>query len=122
MSDLSDDLHRFIQSSVRSVWALEILFILKNDRRSWLSTELVDRLRASALVVTNSIDSLVIAGLASIDQEGASYTPVNDDIARCVDKLESLYAVRPDAVRRAIVSSTISRASAFGDAFKLRKD
>ena len=43
-------------------------------------------------------------------------------VATCVDELESLYAVRPDAVRRAIVSTGSSGASAFADAFKLRKD
>ena len=48
--------------------------------------------------------------------------PINDGVAACVDQLESLYAVRPDAVRRAIVSATSSGASAFADAFKLRKD
>ena len=36
--------------------------------------------------------------------------------------VEKLYAARPDAVRRAIVSPSASAAAAFADAFRLRKD
>jgi hypothetical protein len=48
--------------------------------------------------------------------------PINDEVAAFVDQLEQIYAVRPDAVRRAIVSATTSGAAAFANAFKLRKD
>jgi hypothetical protein len=118
----SDDLLRFIASSFRSVWALELLLILKRDRRLWSHAELVATMRASELVVSKALDALVAAGLASVAGEGAEYMPINDDVADCVDQLEKLYAIRPDAVRRAIVSASASGATAFADAFKLRKD
>jgi hypothetical protein len=118
----SDNLLRFIGSSFQSVWALELLLILKRDRRLWPHDELVATMRASELVVSKAVDSLVAAGLASVEGEEVIYMPINDDVATCVDELESLYAVRPDAVRRAIVSAGSSGASAFADAFKLRKD
>lgn len=79
-------------------------------------------MRASELVVSKALDGLVSAGLASIEDQGVLYMPVNDEVARCVDQLEQLYAVRPDAVRRAIVSASASGADAFADAFRLRKD
>ena len=104
------------------MWALELLLILKRERRTWSYEELVSTMRASELVVSKAVDALVAAGLASIEGEGVAYMPINDGVAACVDQLESLYAVRPDAVRRAIVSATSSGASAFADAFKLRKD
>jgi hypothetical protein len=122
MASPSDELMRFVGSSFRSVWALELLLILKRDRRIWSREELVSTMRASELVVTNALDALVAAGLASIEGEGVVYMPINDDVALCVDQLEELYAVRPDAIRRAIVSATTSRASAFADAFKLKRD
>jgi hypothetical protein len=118
----TDNLLRFIGSSFQSVWALELLLILKRDRRLWPHDELVATMRASELVVSKAVDSLVAAGLASVEGEEVIYMPINDDVATCVDELESLYAVRPDAVRRAIVSAGSSGASAFADAFKLRKD
>ena len=122
MAGPSDDLLRFIGSSFQSVWALELLLILKRDRRLWPHDELVATMRASELVVSKAVDSLVAAGLASVEGQEVIYMPINDDVATCVDELESLYAVRPDAVRRAIVSTGSSGASAFADAFKLRKD
>lgn len=96
--------------------------MLKRDARVWARDELVTNMRASELVISKALDSLVSAGLASVDDEGAIYMPINDDVAACVDQLEQLYAVRPDAVRRAIVSTTASGATAFADAFRLRKD
>jgi hypothetical protein len=60
--------------------------------------------------------------LASIDGEGAVYMPINDEVNACVEQVEKLYLARPDAVRRVIVSARASGASAFADAFKLRKD
>jgi hypothetical protein len=48
--------------------------------------------------------------------------PASDEIARHVKEVEKLYLARPDAVRRAIVSATASGATAFADAFRLRKD
>lgn len=96
--------------------------MLKRDPRIWSRGELVSTMRASELVVSNALDALVTAGLASIEAEGAIYMPINDDVAACVDQLEQVYAVRPDAIRRAIVSATSSGAAAFADAFRLRKD
>ena len=104
------------------MWALELLLILKRDRRLWSHEDLVSTMRASELVVSKALDGLVSAGLASVDGEGAVYMPINDEVAASVDELEKLYAVRPDAVRRMIVASSATGATAFADAFKLRKD
>ena len=79
-------------------------------------------LRASELVVTNAVDGLVIAGLASIERDGVRYLPVNSDVEQQVDRVEQLYRARPNAVRRVIVSTQRSSATAFADAFKLRRD
>jgi hypothetical protein len=118
----SDDLLRFIGSSFRSVWALELLLLLKREPKVWTSDELVSTLRASDLVVTKAIDELVAAGFLSVEGQGIRYMPVSDDIADHVKQVAKLYSARPDAVRRAIVSAAASGATAFADAFRLRKD
>lgn len=122
MTGSNDDLLRFIASSFRSVWALELLLVLKGDPRVWPRDELVSTMRASELVVSNALDSLVAAGLASLEGGGARYMPVSDDVAKEVERTDKLYAARPDAVRRAIVSATAGDLTAFADAFRLRKD
>jgi hypothetical protein len=118
----NEDLFRLIESSFRSVWALELLLLLKREPRIWSRQELIATLRASDLVVNKALDELVAAGLVSVEGEGARYMPVSDSLARQIDEVENLYSARPDAVRRTIVSTTASDATAFADAFRLRKE
>ena len=122
MTSPSDDLLRFIGASFRSVWALELLLLVRQEDRFWSRDELVATLRASELVVSKAIAELEAAGLVGIEGDGAKFMPVSDEIARHVKAVEKLYLARPDAVRRAIVSATASGATAFADAFRLRKD
>jgi hypothetical protein len=118
----SDDILRFIGSSFRSVWALELLLLLKREPRTWSQPELVSTLRASELVVSKALEDLVAAGLASTDGEGASYMPVNQQVGRYMDEVEQLYRARPNSVRHAIISASTRSATAFAEAFRLRKD
>jgi hypothetical protein len=48
--------------------------------------------------------------------------PVSEEVAALVAEAESLYAKRPDAVRRAIIAVSAGDAAAFAEAFRLRKD
>lgn len=117
-----DQINRFIGSSFRSIWSLELLLLLKGERRPWSHQELVEALRASDLVVSQAVHSLVAAGLASADENGnASYMPVSKEVERLVDQTQDLYARKPDAVRRLIVASSSSGLAAFADAFRLWK-
>lgn len=121
MSSSDHDVLQFIASSFPSVWALEVLLALKSERRAWKSQELVVKLRASELVVSGAIDALVAAGLATADSGGAVYRPVDGAVERCVDQVERLYQTHPNSVRRTIVSAGASSATAFADAFRLRR-
>ncbi len=101
----------------------EVLLLLRRERRGCSRPELVEALRASDLVIDQALHSLVAGGLAALDQAGlALYLPASGDIAALVDKTEDLYAKRPDAVRRTIISGSMSGLTAFVDAFRLRKD
>lgn len=122
MSSSDEDVLRFIAATFPSVWALELLLALKREPRPWPSDELVTTLRASDLVVSKALDALVAAGVASLDEQGAVYLPVNADVESCVEQVEQLYRSRPNKVRRAIISAATSSATAFADAFKLRRD
>jgi predicted transcriptional regulator len=111
---------RFIAASFPSVWALEVVLALRRERRTWTHEELVATLRASELVVSKALAALVAAGLASVDDEGTVYLPVNRETDECMDQVEQLYRTRANAVRRVIISATTSSATAFANAFKLR--
>jgi len=118
----NDEILRFIASSFRSVWSLELLLVLRSEQRSWSHQELVTTMRASQLVVTRALAALEAAGLVSNDGDKAQYMPVSGDVATLVNDAAALYSKKPDAVRRAIVSASAGDATAFAEAFRLRKD
>jgi hypothetical protein len=118
-----EQVESFIRSSFRSVWSLEVLLLMKRERRRWTSEEIVAALRASDLIVAQSLSALSDAGLAVTDEAGgAEYRPSNEAAAALGDEAERLYAQSPDAVRRLILGSSPSGLAAFADAFRLRKD
>ena len=121
MSSSNEDVLRFIAASFPSVWALELLITLRRERRAWSRAELVAALRASELVVNRALEGLVAAGLASIENEGALYLPVSGEVDACVGRVEQMYRSHPNIVRRAIVAASSSSATAFANAFRLRK-
>jgi hypothetical protein len=114
----------FIQTSFRSVWALELLCFLRQNRdRSLSHAEMVAGLRGSDLVVTQSVVSLAAAGLVLAEPDGtARYRPASRQLDALVEQAEALYARSPDAVRRMIVAATNPGITAFAEAFRLRKD
>jgi len=80
-------------------------------------------MRGSALIVDQSLDGLMRAGLVSIDAEGcARFQPATADLATLVEETAELYARRPETVRRIIVSGTHKGLATFADAFRLWKD
>lgn len=118
------DVSNFIAATFRSVWALELLCFLRQDRgRSLSHAEMVAGLRGSDLVVSQSVDSLTAAGLVLAEADGsARYRPASDELDALVEASASLYAKSPDAVRRTIVAAANPAITAFADAFRLRKD
>ena len=118
------DVAAFIRATFRSVWALELLCFLRQNRgRSLSRAEMVDGLRGSDLVVIQGVDSLTAAGLVLVDEEGsARYQPARPELDALVAATETMYRTSPDAVRRMIVAAANPGISAFADAFRLRKD
>jgi hypothetical protein len=118
-----EDLARFISASFRSVWSLELLLLLKRRPGFHSRKELIDHLRGSELVVAQALDWLVAGGLATLDEAGgAAYMPVSTELHGQVERLEDLYARKPDAVRRQIVAASTPGLTAFADAFRLWSD
>lgn len=119
-----EEVSSFIRATFRSVWALELLCFLRQNRdRNLTRAEMVAGLRGSELVVTQSVDALTAAGLVLADTDGsARYSPASGDLDRLVERAEALYAKSPDAVRRTIVAAANPGITAFADAFRLWKD
>jgi hypothetical protein len=123
VSPSDQEVEGFVRSTFRSVWSLELLLFLRRHRdRSWGRAALLDALRASDAVIANSLDSLLVAGLIVIGDEGARYQPAASDLDLLTERTEALYAKSPGALRRMIVMAATDGLAAFSDAFRLRKD
>lgn len=118
------EIDQFLRDHFRSVWSLEVLLHLeRTPERGVAASELVDALRASRAIVKQALAGLVAGGLIVVDKgDIARYAPANARLRDFVTLARDAYASRPDSVRRAIVSGAVSGASAFADAFRLRKD
>lgn len=119
-----DEVSSFIRATFRSVWALELLCFLRQNRdRAHSHEEMVAGLRGSDLVVTQSLEALAAGGLVLVEaDQSARYSPASGKLDTLVEQAEALYVRSPDAVRRTIVAASNPGITAFADAFKLRKD
>ena len=117
-----EELATFIGSSFRSVWALEILCHLRlSPERELTPEELVNALRASDLIVRQSLAELSAVGLALVAEDvRAKYAPATPELDRLAAAAEARYATAPDAVRRIIVKAKNPGLAAFADAFRLK--
>lgn len=118
------DIERFISDSFTSIWDLELLSVIVEEPDSHLTAaELVQRMRASELVVEQGIRTLVAVGLASTDKSGGLiFKPVSADLAEDARKACDFYRRFPGRARRLMISRQSPGLSAFADAFRIRKD
>jgi hypothetical protein len=114
----------FIRSSFRSVWDLELLCHLRRaPDSSQHPAALVTSLRASDLVIANSISGLLSAGLiVQQADQSVRYAPASAELDRLSKQADALYARSPGAIRRMIITASNPGIAAFADAFRLRKE
>ena len=121
---MTPELKAFIAATFPSVWTLEVLVHLRRRREEAFAREaLVGELRASGLVVEQSLNRLSAAGLVAVDEAGqVRFAPADARLDALAGEAEQLYARSPDAVRRLIVAAANPGLAAFADAFKLKGD
>ena len=118
-----EDVLGFIAATITSVWALEVLLLLRRDpSRAWTSGELVHELRGSSVAVDESLATLRSAGLAAADAEGrVRFAPASAQLETFVAEAALLYAEKPDSVIRAIAAGSNKKLRLFADAFRFKE-
>jgi hypothetical protein len=121
----SDEFCRFLQRSVPSFEAAELLLFLARHRDAdWSLAEVLGRLRpgvsigdaeAARYLETFRGQGLVAAG------ERARYQPVSYFFDKQVEALDTAYRERPVTLIRMIYALRDSRIQSFADAFKIGK-
>jgi len=123
VSSGDQDLFGFIREQLRSVWALELLLLMRRAAgRSWSPQELVGELRASPALVSDNLAAFERAGLVAAAEDGRyAFSPASPLLSALCDQLETAYRERPVTVINAIVSPP-DKLQALADAFRIRGD
>jgi hypothetical protein len=117
-----EEIFAFVRASVRSVWALELLLLLRRDpARAWHPDELVRELRGSAAIVHEELAALCSAGLCGHVDGRYQYQPASPARDSLAGALQETYAARPMAVVKAIMTAPNEKLRIFSDAFKLKE-
>ncbi|MFO1061188.1 MAG: hypothetical protein U1E53_34085 [Dongiaceae bacterium] len=120
---LPEELEHFIRTTIRSVWALELLLLLAGEPdRAWTEDEANRALRGSTGLVRSTLAALVQAGLLALEGDAYRFRPATPELRRSVEQLAEAHAARPLAVVRAILDAPNERIRSFADAFRVRKD
>jgi hypothetical protein len=116
------DLAAFVREHLRSVWALELLLVLRrNPARCWGSAELVRELRASTGLVNDNLERLERGGLAVRDDQGCfSYRPAAPVLDELCERLEKAYRERPVAIIN-LIAAPRDPLQSLADAFRFRR-
>ena len=113
----------FVASSFRSAWAVELLRLLRSQPdRIWTQAHLVSHLRASELVVRQSVQALTAVGLVAPREDGTVHYAAPPSLEPMLLAVERLYLTAPDTVRRVIVRGNSHSMTAFSRAFRLRSE
>ena len=117
-----DDVLSFVASSISSVWALELLLLLRRDAvRGRSEGDLVAELRSSKTAVTESLRRLYDAGLI-VEQSGLYfYRPAAAALDQLTTEADRLYALKPAVVIKTIITARNQSLQAFADSFKLKE-
>ena len=125
-AQFSDEFCRFLQTSVPSVDAAELLLLLAHDpARWWSAAGIVPALKPAPVTeadVTRTLEGFLARGLiAQGADKRVQYHPANEELEGYVRTLGQAYSERPVTLIRVIYALRDSKIRSFADAFKLRK-
>lgn len=119
---LESELLTFIRGAIRSVWALELLMLVRGRAPAVLTRDqLVAELRATPSLVDRQMAELEAAGLIACEPGGCRFAPASPKLDQLSAALAEAYRERPVAVIDAIVSSPSDKLKNFADAFRFKE-
>jgi Mn-dependent DtxR family transcriptional regulator len=125
--ELTDEMRRFILTSIPSVPYLEAILLLRLEPKpGWDAQRVARRLYVGEKQAAELLQSLAEAGIVS--QAGGpteglyDYHPSTPELAERLDQLAQAYAANLVGVTGLIHSRIDKRAQQFADAFRLRKE
>jgi hypothetical protein len=126
-SAFSDEFCRFIQGSIPSVEAAELLLLLSRERDGWWYPAQLAAALGPATVVSDGdlaryLDQFQANGLIAVGPDKrVQYRPASETLAAHVSMLAQAYKERPVTLFRVIYALRDLKIQSFADAFKLRR-
>jgi hypothetical protein len=117
---LDSNLIAFVRRSLRSIWALEVLLLLRRSGPAFVTVGDISREpRATPFLVRRLLDQLQEEGLVERDQaDGAKFHPATEDLAKLCDLLDIASRERPIALRDAMFNAPNDKLQNFANAFR----
>jgi hypothetical protein len=124
--DFPDELRSFIQDTIPTVDAAELLLVLAlHSERTYQVAELIDAMRPTAVsepVVRRYLGHFQSQGLvAAKDGNAYQYSPETPELGAMVRALTKVFNERPVTLVRMIYAPKDEKIRSFADAFRLKK-
>ncbi len=121
---IPDDLRAFVATELGSIWAIELLVLLRADPgRAWSTDELVRELRASAMVLGELLPRFKKLGLVETRDVGRwNWHPASPELEKLAEGIAKAYATTPLALIKAFAQQSRSQIHLLANAFKLKDD
>jgi hypothetical protein len=112
----------FAATSLRSVWALEVVLLLRRDRsKAWSMADIVRETRTSQNAAADALSILQGVGLVSEESGLYRYWPSTPKLEGLAAEVAALYANKPATLIKAILATPDDKLRIFSDAFKLKE-
>jgi hypothetical protein len=127
-ADFTDDFCRFIQTTIPSVDAAEVLlFVKRRADATWtpaaVGAELRPTVQLNDAEAAKYLDGFLQQGVVALTPEGRfQFKPRSEEIEMYAEMLALAYRVRPVTLIRMIYALRDSRIRTFADAFRLRRN
>lgn len=125
MSDVSDELRRFLQERLTSLEQIEVVLLLRAQRaRSWTAPEVANELRIAPETAAMRLFLLASSGVLAFEPSGVPrYRYAGSDAATeaLIAELAAVYESDRNAVLSIVDTGPRDPIRSFADAFKLKK-
>lgn len=120
---IPEDLRELLRRSVHSVWALELLLLMRaNASQTWTAEQLAKDLRASHAVVLGILPQFIADGFVVESEPGRFVYRPEASLGNKIGRLDAIYRQNPVALVREIALNPNPKIQGFADAFKFRKE
>jgi hypothetical protein len=125
MTDFPENLLSFLETSVPSFPAAELLVFMSNHPGPWKPPELARAVQPMSITLAETAEYLAVfkaGGLLVDGTDGSMFAPATSELANAVTALVQAYNERPVTLIRTISTLADRKLQSFADSFKLKKD